>query len=93
MFTGGKERVPPAVQRAGGGAEEGRPVGMGKRGAAGEDAGTGSGPTGVTGGSGEEQRGARIKARQFYIKDTTSSTKKGSILICLKPVLGGGRGS
>lgn len=57
VLAGCKERVASAVQRAGGGAEEEFPAGVGKRGAAGEDAGTGSGQAGLTGGGGENQRG------------------------------------
>lgn len=57
VLAGCKERVASAVQRAGGGAEEEFPAGVGKRGAAGEDAGTGSGQAGLTGRGGENQRG------------------------------------
>lgn len=60
LLTGSEECFPPTVQRSGGGAEEELTAGVGKRGAARENAGTGSGQAGVTDGGGESQRGATL---------------------------------
>lgn len=57
LLAGCKERVPPPVQRAAGGAEEELPAGVGQRGAQGEDSGAGGGQGSLTKRGGQNQRG------------------------------------
>lgn len=72
LLAGCKERVPPPVQRAAGGAEEELPAGVGQRDSQGEDSGAGGGQGGLTERGGQKQRG---ELQHLQLCDMSSASK------------------